>query len=156
MPATFSWHGSFARSLRGILWTCIFSPRPWSRSCNPSTCHDAPRPGHRDLLRRRPRHQRARGCALFLPFTFYLDPISGLLALVGIYCGTSFPARLRRLPSTSPGTPARWPRPLTDTPCSGRGRAPRLWGQPSSSPPSEGWPAPLSWPSLLLNWPSSP
>lgn len=46
------------------------------------------------------------GVALFLPVTFGLDPVSGLLLLLGIYCGGTYGGSITAILIKTPGTPA--------------------------------------------------
>lgn len=46
------------------------------------------------------------GVALFLPFTFGLHPIYGLLFLLGIYCGGTYGGSITAILIKTPGTPA--------------------------------------------------
>ena len=44
--------------------------------------------------------------ALALPFTFYMDPITGILLLVGIYKGAIYGGSISAILIKTPGTPA--------------------------------------------------
>lgn len=46
------------------------------------------------------------GVALMLPLTFGLDPATGLLLLVGVYCGAIFGGSIAAILINTPGTPA--------------------------------------------------
>ncbi len=48
----------------------------------------------------------AMGVALALPFTFYMDPITGILFLVGLYKGAIYGGSITAILIKTPGTPA--------------------------------------------------
>ena len=45
--------------------------------------------------------------ALALPFTFYMDPVTGIILLVGIYKGAIYGGSISAILIKTPGTPAR-------------------------------------------------
>ena len=45
------------------------------------------------------------GVALFLPITFGMDPITGMLFLLGIYCGGIYGGSITAILIKTPGTP---------------------------------------------------
>ena len=48
----------------------------------------------------------ALAIVLFLPFTFSLDPVSGILLLLGIYCGGTYGGSISAILIKTPGTPS--------------------------------------------------
>ncbi|WHH61017.1 tripartite tricarboxylate transporter permease [Petroclostridium sp. X23] len=46
------------------------------------------------------------GVALFMPLTFGMDPITGILMLLGIYCGGTYGGSITAILINTPGTPA--------------------------------------------------
>lgn len=63
------------------------------------------------------------GIAVFLPFTFTLDPLSGLVLLLGIYNGASYAGSIPAILVRTPGTPAAAATVLDGYPMSQRGQA---------------------------------
>ena len=46
------------------------------------------------------------GVALTLPFTFYMDPVTGILLLLGVYKGGNYGGSIPAILISTPGTPA--------------------------------------------------
>ncbi len=63
------------------------------------------------------------GVALALPFTFYMDPITGILFLVGLYKGAIYGGSITAILIKTPGTPAASCTVLDGYPMSQQGRA---------------------------------
>jgi putative tricarboxylic transport membrane protein len=63
------------------------------------------------------------GIAVFLPFTFTLDPLSGLVLLLGIYNGASYAGAIPAVLVRTPGTPAAAATVLDGYPMAQKGEA---------------------------------
>lgn len=63
------------------------------------------------------------GMALFLPFTFSLDPLTGLVLLLGIYNGACYAGAIPAVLIRTPGTPSSAATALDGYPMAQRGRA---------------------------------
>ena len=63
------------------------------------------------------------GIAIFLPFTFTLDALSGLVLLLGIYNGACYAGSIPAILLRTPGTPAAAATVLDGYPMSQRGQA---------------------------------
>lgn len=63
------------------------------------------------------------GIAVFLPFTFTLDPLSGLVLLLGIYNGACYAGSIPAVLVNTPGTPAAAATVLDGYPMAQRGQA---------------------------------
>lgn len=61
------------------------------------------------------------GVAIFLPLTFYMEPVSALGFLGGIYCGGMYGGSITAILINTPGTPAGAATAL-DGPCNGTKR----------------------------------
>ena len=46
------------------------------------------------------------GVALTLPFTFYMEPVTGILLLLGVYKGGNYGGSIPAILISTPGTPA--------------------------------------------------
>jgi putative tricarboxylic transport membrane protein len=63
------------------------------------------------------------GMAMFLPFTFSLDPLTGLVLLLGIYNGACYAGAIPAILVNTPGTPSSAATTLDGYPMAQRGRA---------------------------------
>lgn len=68
------------------------------------------------------------GCALLLPFTFGHEPLSGLVILIGVFCGGIYGGSLAAILLRTPGTPAAAATMIDGFPMSERGEAGRAIG----------------------------
>nr|WP_315980337.1 tripartite tricarboxylate transporter permease [Aliamphritea spongicola] len=67
------------------------------------------------------------GVALVLPFTFSLNPVTGILLLLGVYKGGLYGGSITAILIKAPGTPAAACTVLDGFPLSRKGRPVRRW-----------------------------
>lgn len=63
------------------------------------------------------------GVAIFLPLTFFMEPVSGISFLLGIYCGGIYGGSITAILIRTPGTPASAPTLLDGYPLAKQGQA---------------------------------
>jgi len=63
------------------------------------------------------------GVALLLPLTFGMDPVTGILLLLGVYCGGIYGGFIGAILLNTPGTPASAATTLDGYPLSQKGQA---------------------------------
>lgn len=63
------------------------------------------------------------GVAIFLPLTFFMEPVSGVSFLLGIYCGGIYGGSITAILIRTPGTPASAPTLLDGYPLAKQGQA---------------------------------
>lgn len=68
------------------------------------------------------------GCALLIPFTFGLEPVKGLLMLLGIFCGGIYGGSISGILIRTPGTPSAAATLLDGYPLSQKGMAGKAIG----------------------------
>lgn len=68
------------------------------------------------------------GVALILPITFKMESITGILMLLGVYCGAMYGGSISAILLRTPGTPAAAATIIDGYPMSRRGEAGRALG----------------------------